>query len=183
MKRNWEIDELIEQWTLLPDELALLGNKTGATRLGFAISLKLFQQEACFPLNQSDLPFAVLSHIASQVGVAPEEYQKYDWHGRMAMYHRRQIREFFGFRRATVGDAKALVNWLVENVLYRETDSEHLKEIMATNLRRDKSNEKDESESRILVRGILSRTTPRLKSLNQVELNPRNGSTTSRLIF
>jgi len=36
MKHHWETDELIEHWTLLPPELALLGNKTGSTRLGKA---------------------------------------------------------------------------------------------------------------------------------------------------
>jgi hypothetical protein len=35
MKRQWTHDELTELWTLLPDELKLLANKTGATRLGF----------------------------------------------------------------------------------------------------------------------------------------------------
>ena len=35
MKRTWDIEELIEHFTLVPPELELLGNKTGATRLGF----------------------------------------------------------------------------------------------------------------------------------------------------
>jgi hypothetical protein len=43
MKRDSSADELVAQWTLLPNELALLGNKTGATRLGFAVLLKFFQ--------------------------------------------------------------------------------------------------------------------------------------------
>jgi len=37
MKRQWTHDELTEHWTLLPDELKLLANKTGATRLGFVM--------------------------------------------------------------------------------------------------------------------------------------------------
>ena len=35
MKRNWTEEELVERWTLFPDELALVGAKTGHTRLGF----------------------------------------------------------------------------------------------------------------------------------------------------
>ena len=46
MKRHWGIDELVEHWTLLPRETELLTNKTGATRLGFAVLLKFFQLEA-----------------------------------------------------------------------------------------------------------------------------------------
>jgi hypothetical protein len=40
MKRHWETDELVEHWTLLPRETELLTNKTGATRLGFALSFR-----------------------------------------------------------------------------------------------------------------------------------------------
>ncbi len=43
MKRTWDIEVLIEHFTLIPSELELLGNKTGATRLGFALLLKCFQ--------------------------------------------------------------------------------------------------------------------------------------------
>ncbi len=36
MKRQWENEELIENWLLSAWDLAQLGNKIGATRLGFA---------------------------------------------------------------------------------------------------------------------------------------------------
>jgi hypothetical protein len=45
MKRDWELQELIEEWTLVPRELELLGNKTGSTWLGYAVLLKFFQRE------------------------------------------------------------------------------------------------------------------------------------------
>jgi hypothetical protein len=40
MKRTWTSEELLEHFTLLPDELAAVSNKSGATRLGFAVLLK-----------------------------------------------------------------------------------------------------------------------------------------------
>jgi len=40
VKRDWTADELIELWTLLPSEKQWLANKTGPTRLGFAVLLK-----------------------------------------------------------------------------------------------------------------------------------------------
>jgi uncharacterized protein DUF4158 len=43
MKRTWTSEELLEHFTLLPDELAAVGNKSGATRLGFAVLLKCLQ--------------------------------------------------------------------------------------------------------------------------------------------
>lgn len=130
MKRNWELDELIEHWTLLPDEIKLLGNKTGATRLGFAIVLKYFQLFVHFPVQKPDVPNIVITHIASQVNVSPQDYQKYDWQSRMAMYHRSQIREFLSFRKAKVSDARAVVEWLIEKVLVTEASLEHLHEIV-----------------------------------------------------
>jgi hypothetical protein len=39
MKREWHPDELMEHWTMLPQEHQLLGNKSGPTRLGFAVLL------------------------------------------------------------------------------------------------------------------------------------------------
>src|SRR6266571_6686004 len=39
MKQFWHPDELARDWTLSRDEHALLANKTGATRLGFAVLL------------------------------------------------------------------------------------------------------------------------------------------------
>lgn len=130
MKRNWELDELIEHWTLLPEEIKLLGNKTGATRLGFAIILKYFQLFVHFPVQKPDVPHIIISHIASQVNASPQDYQKYDWQSRMAMYHRSQIREFLGFRKAKVSDARAVVEWLIEKVLVTEASLEHLHEIV-----------------------------------------------------
>ncbi len=41
--------EVEDRWTLHAADRALLGNKTGATRLGFAVLLKLFQAEGRFP--------------------------------------------------------------------------------------------------------------------------------------
>ena len=59
MKRHWRTDELVEHWTLLLRETELLTNKTGATRLGFAVLLKFFQLEAYLPQQASAVPRVV----------------------------------------------------------------------------------------------------------------------------
>ncbi|MEW2141178.1 hypothetical protein AB0892_32080, partial [Streptomyces sp. NPDC005409] len=38
-----DLDELVEHWTLLKDEQVLVSGKRGATRLGFAVLLKLLE--------------------------------------------------------------------------------------------------------------------------------------------
>lgn len=130
MKRYWEVDELIEHWTLLPNEEELLGNKTGSNRLGFAILLKFFQLEVRFPQQNSDIPKPVVVHLAKQIGVSVEEYNAYDWQGRNIKYHRAQIRSFLGFRQAVGSDAKEIVSWLIEQVLGHEQDIEHLEALV-----------------------------------------------------
>ncbi len=43
-QKNWEAEELIENWTLIPTELELVRNKVGGNQIGFALLLKYFQQ-------------------------------------------------------------------------------------------------------------------------------------------
>jgi hypothetical protein len=93
MKRLWEPDELVAEWTLGPGDLTLLANKAGATRLGFAALLAFFRHEGRFPTHKQEVPGAVVVHLASQVGIPAEAYVAYDWRGRAIKYHRAQIGE------------------------------------------------------------------------------------------
>nr|WP_243109320.1 DUF4158 domain-containing protein [Anaerophilus nitritogenes] len=127
MKRNWEMDELIENFTFLPNEYTLLSNKSGATRLGFAISFKFFQQEARFPNHKNEIPKIVISYIAKQLDLKNTLFDEYDWRGRSIKYHRAQIRDFFGFKETTNKDIEAITNWLIKQILYHDAEYEHLK--------------------------------------------------------
>jgi len=44
-----DIDELVEHWTLLPDELDLALRRHDATRLVFAVWLKFYTRHGRFP--------------------------------------------------------------------------------------------------------------------------------------
>ena len=102
MRRQWETEDLIDQWTLHAEERALLGNKTGATRLGFAVLLKYFQRTGRFPQHKNEVPGIVITYLATQVEVDAAAYLQYDWQGRTTQYHRAQIRAALGFREASV---------------------------------------------------------------------------------
>ncbi|WP_010503691.1 DUF4158 domain-containing protein [Paenibacillus elgii] len=128
MKRNWELDELIEHFTILPNEMSLIENKTGETKIGFAVLLKFFQNEARFPSHKYEVPKPVIAYIAKQIFSEPELYAQYDWTGRSITYHRTQIREFFGFREDTVEDAQDMIEWLCQHVLHHDHEMEHLKD-------------------------------------------------------
>jgi hypothetical protein len=128
MQRHWTPEELAEQWTLFPRERVLLANKSGPTRLGFAVLLKYFQCEARFPVHSHEVPSAVVAYLAQQVGVAAEVWPQYNWNGRAIKYHRAQIRQHLGFREATSADGQALSRWLGEQILATTHRLEHLRE-------------------------------------------------------
>jgi TnpA family transposase len=58
-----------ERWTLHASDRALLGNKAGATRLGFTVLLKMFQADGRFPHRLEEVPLAAVEVIARQVDV------------------------------------------------------------------------------------------------------------------
>lgn len=128
MKRHWELDELIDHFTFLPNELSQLSNKTGATRFGFAVLFKYFQYEAKFPAHKGEIPKEVLMFISKQLNLGTFLIDEYDWNGRTIKYHRAQIREFFGFREATLEDTQNVSDWLSKLVFYHEADIENIKE-------------------------------------------------------
>lgn len=135
MKREWNADELAEHWSLRPAEKDLLGNKNGATRLGFAVLLKFFQHEGRFPKHRQEAPLTVVKYVARYVGVPPATWSEYDLESRAAKYHRAQIREFLGFREATVEDAESLSDWLVEHVLAKDQNPDHIASEIANRCR------------------------------------------------
>ncbi|MEV5707972.1 Tn3 family transposase [Actinoallomurus sp. NPDC052274] len=112
MRREWEPEDLIAAWTLLDGDWRLVGNKTGATRLGFGLLLKFFEIEARFPRRAGEIPKAAVDYVAGQVKVDPELFAEYRWTGRTIEYHRAQIREALGFREATRADEESLIDWL-----------------------------------------------------------------------
>lgn len=128
MKRNWELDEIIDHFTFLSNELSLIGNKTGETRLGFAVMFKFFQYEAKFPNHKNEIPKTVLNYIAKQIGISSEFFENYDIGSRTYYNHKAQIREFFNFREVTNDDMLEMTEWLSKQVFYNDADLETLKE-------------------------------------------------------
>jgi len=115
-----------DRWTLHTADRALLGNKSGATRLGFTVLLKLFQAVDRFPRRAEDVPHAAVEAVSGQVGVTATAWHGYDWRGRTIEYHRAKIRAALGFREATLDDAGALGRWLDRQVLALERRPDRL---------------------------------------------------------
>jgi hypothetical protein len=116
VRQDWDPEDLLASWTLVEADWDLVANKTGATRLGFALLLKFFELEARFPQDRNELPPAAVVFVAEQLGVPPGEVERYDWSGRSIKYHRAQIRQAFGFREPTVADEERWTEWLRRDV-------------------------------------------------------------------
>lgn len=155
MKKIWQPEELVEYWTLLPEELALLNQKNDENRLGFAILLKFFEIYARFPENNQEISFIVVDYVAKLLDISPQKYSYYDWQGRSIKYHRAQIREFFGFQETKVSDAKELTNWLAEQALIYELKFEQLKLAAVARLRNLKLEPPTDSRLERIIRSAI----------------------------
>lgn len=136
MRDEWSLDELVASWTLVGQDWDLVGNKTGATRLGFALMLKFFELEARFPSTASQFADVVVGFVARQVNVVPGELVDYAWDGRSASAHRVQMREAFGFRICTRADEAMLTQWLAESVCPTDDRPDHLRNALLGECRR-----------------------------------------------
>ncbi|MDP3973003.1 MAG: DUF4158 domain-containing protein [Candidatus Nanopelagicales bacterium] len=133
-----DLDELVEYFTLHPDEHDQLRNKTGATRLGFALVLKHVLWQARFPVGISDLPDNAIEFVARQVGVPGTEMGSYDWNSRQSKRHRTEIREATGFRPCSVADADTLTAWLSEGIARTDRNPDLVREHLLARCRDDK---------------------------------------------
>ena len=126
MKQAWHLDELTQHWTLSDDECLLLGEKTGATRLAFAVLLKAFQYEGRFPLRRDTVPVSVIGHLAAQVAVPLAAYATADWDGRSARRHRADIRAYCGYDVFTIAHEADCIDWLSAHVSSPDPTAEAL---------------------------------------------------------
>lgn len=91
MQQLWWAKELVEHWSLTPEQLALLSGKADGGKLGFAVQLVFYKRHVRFPDDETDVAPAVTAHIAGQIGVAPTMLNGYDWTSRTSRRHRQQI--------------------------------------------------------------------------------------------
>jgi TnpA family transposase len=135
MKQQWDVDDIIEHFTLLPPEVSFLGRNEPHNHLGKALLLKFFQYEGRFPKDRSEIPPDIIEYVVQQLSLSPEAIDDYKWDGRTIKEHRRQIRIWLGFQPATVDDQKALRNWLIEEVLPHEHRPVYLEQLAYQQLR------------------------------------------------
>ncbi|MCP4360162.1 MAG: Tn3 family transposase [Chloroflexi bacterium] len=127
MKHQWTLDELIDSWTIQPNEWELCQRqRTEPNKLGFALLLKCFQIQARFPSQQTDVPQAAIEFVARQLKLSSAHFMSYSWQGRTIKRHRTIIRTFLGFREGNVADAEVVITWLCQEWLPHEPHQEAL---------------------------------------------------------
>lgn len=117
MKWQWQADELHTHWHLTTEEYNLLYKKTLHGRLGFAVSLKYFQNEGYFPEHCCQIPESVLGHLAYQIGVSGDNLNQYEFTGRTGIRDRTEILSFLGIRRANKNDKSEFAKALLTDML------------------------------------------------------------------
>jgi len=135
MKPRLHVDEIIEHFTLLPEEIEFLGRNASHNHLGKALVLKFFQSEGRFPEGLDQFTPAIIEYVAQQLNLPPEVILEYDFDGRTISSHRSQIRELVGFQPATLADQDALRSWLVGEVIPHEHRPVYLSQLYCKRLR------------------------------------------------
>jgi hypothetical protein len=79
MARRIDEDELIEQWTLIGDELALLVGRTGPSKLALALLLKFYTQHGRFATGRAELHDDAIAYVATQVKVPAADLGLFEW--------------------------------------------------------------------------------------------------------
>ena len=89
---------------------------------------KFFREQGVSLCSKMRVPAVVISFVATQIGVAPEAYLRYDWQGRTIKDHRADIRTLLDFRKSTVADTEQMKHWLIAEILPQEHQEERLRE-------------------------------------------------------
>lgn len=119
MRQSWTEEELVEHWSILPDERRLFCKKTDSNRLAFITMLKFFQYTGRFFENLAEVPKIVINHLAKQIQLFPESLD-FVLDDRLARKYKNVIHRFFGFRVTDSKDMEELEKLLIANVLPQE---------------------------------------------------------------
>jgi TnpA family transposase len=128
MRRWWSADEIVERWSLTPEDLSLLVGRIDAGKLGLAAQLVYWRRYGAFPDEETDLAPAVIAHLAAQVGVGAGALDSYDWSGRTGRRHRQAILDHLAITSFDEEAEAALRRWLAEEVLQREPNAATLED-------------------------------------------------------
>ncbi|MFJ3308327.1 DUF4158 domain-containing protein [Streptomyces sp. NPDC086549] len=161
MGRDLGLDGVVDHFTLSGDEAGWLRNKTGATRLGFAVQLKFLTWRGRFPRMRLELPPDAVEHVAKQVGVAASELAFYDFSSRAAKRHRSELRDLTGWHECTKTDLVKLVSQLVDVIWHDERREEQVRAELLRQMREDLIEPPTAAQNDTVIRSALHQADAR----------------------
>ena len=104
-------------FTLNTEELALITTIISENKqLAFAVMLKFFQANGRYPTGKETIEPMLLLAISNQLKISPILFESSCFGTKVSERFRKKIREFLGYRIATLPDSEALITWLMELV-------------------------------------------------------------------
>lgn len=161
MGRDLGLDGVVDHFTLNSDEAGWLRNKSGATRLGFAVQLKFLIWRGRFPKMRLELPPDAVEHVAKQVGVAASELGFYDFTSRAAKRHRSELRDLTGWHECTKTDQAKLVSHLVDVIWHDERREEQVRAELLRHMRSDLIEPPTAAQVNAMIRSALHQADER----------------------
>ncbi|GHE75885.1 DUF4158 domain-containing protein [Streptomyces lavendulocolor] len=164
MARDLGLDEVVDHFTLNSEETGWLRNKTGATRLGFAVQMKFLLWRGRFPRMRLELPRDAVEHVARQVGVDAGELAAYDFTSRTAQRHRTELRELTGWHECSRTDMVKVTSWLVDEIWHDERREEPIRAELLKQMRTDLIEPPTADQVTTIVRSALHQAEERATS-------------------
>jgi Domain of unknown function (DUF4158) len=166
-----DIDDLVEHWTLLPEELDLVVRLHEPTRLVFATWLKFYTRHGPFPRGRGDLHDDAVVFVARQLKVSAGDLGLVEWSGRTAERHRAAIRSHLGFRECSTADAEKLTGWLATEVACKERRFDLVRDELLGECRRERIEPPADARVQRMVRSALHQAEEALCARVHVRLS------------
>jgi hypothetical protein len=157
---------------LVEADWRLVGNKSGATRLGFSLLLKFYEVEGRFPGYPEEVPAVAVDYVAGLVNVDPALFGKYAWSGSTIEYHRSQIRKVFGTRAASKDDERQWAVWLAGEVCPVEARRDRLGEALLRRCRSERVEPPAEGQVERVVNSAVRRHEDAIAAETVAKLGP-----------
>lgn len=123
--------------TLDTEELEFVKiNNIEKNRLTFALVLKFFHMKGRYPTKKDTIEPMMIHSLANQLKMNPSSFDPIRLENRTVVRFRKKIREFLGYKLATLADSEKLIVWLIDQAKngphtipqYREKAYLYLKE-------------------------------------------------------
>ncbi len=89
-------------------------NSAEKNRLTFAMMLKFFQMNGRYPTKKDAIEPMILYSLANQLKTSPSLFEPAHLENRTAERFRKKIRNFLGYKLATLSDSEKLIIWLMD---------------------------------------------------------------------